>query len=336
MRLVSTLLCASLFIAPAARAAKSAMDEVVSLVEQKECEEAYLRIAEVPTPEKPTAASEKDGRMLVRVVSACRAKDPVIGFALTEKALALAPADPAVQTAHAESLLALQQRGDAAALLDRILEHHGDEARRARMLRGKLAALEADHALALRILRPLEREEQYGEEVAELLASCTAALEQKHANKADLALAEAEARARAEEAEAALEQAPAVNAGPPVTIPLRGKVSNGGEKVFTAKLRKGAAYVFTANGICTRSATKKKRRGSRLYEDPTRDIYGIDFAVQLGSLPPKQLSVGQFKSERSEIPFIAEGDRISIRVFDRSSVEPGVKCSVTDFSVRSR
>lgn len=341
MRVPAAAVCATLFAfvaggaVPDARAESGPMASIVALIEKKDCENAYLRIAEIPTPEKPNAQSEKDGRMLARVVSACRAKDPVIGFALTEKALALAPADPAVQTAHAESLLVLNQRGEAADLLDRILKFHGDEARRARVLRGKLAAQEADHALAIRVLRPLEGDEQYGEEVARLIQTSATALEQRHANKADLALAEASAREKAEKAEQALKAQPDDDERTPVAIPLRGKVGNGGEKIFTAKVKKGSSYVFTASGQCTRSATKKKRRGSRMYEDPTRDIYGIDFAVQIGSMPPKQLSVGQFKVERSEIPFVAEEDKLPIRVFDRSSVESGVKCSVTDFSVRS-
>ncbi len=334
-RLAAAICCATFFAAPAAWAERSQMTAIVALIEQKQCEEAYLRIGDVPSPSKPNADTEKDGRMLARVVSACRQKDPVIGFALSEKAMALAPADPAVQTAHAESLLALQQRGEAAVLLDRILKFHGDEARRARILRGKLAAAEADHDLAIRVLRPLEGDEQYGEEVARLMQESATALEQRHANKADLALAEADARQKAEKAEEALKTyEPGEHGGAGVAIPLRGKVGVGGEKVFTAKVKKGQSYVFTANGQCTRAAKKKKAR-SRMYEDPTRDIYGIDFAVQIGTMPPKQLSVGQFKTEKSEIPFIAEDDKLPIRVFDRSSVESGIKCSVTDFVVRS-
>src|SRR5690348_14914302 len=103
-RLAAAFCCAIVFAAPAARAERSPMTAIVALIEQKQCEEAYLRIGDVPNPSKPNADSEKDGRMLARVVSACRQKDPVIGFALSEKAMALAPADPAVQTAHAESL----------------------------------------------------------------------------------------------------------------------------------------------------------------------------------------------------------------------------------------
>ncbi|MFN7132427.1 MAG: hypothetical protein ACK4N5_10105, partial [Myxococcales bacterium] len=196
MRLLSTVVFVLAVALSGAASAqpRDAISAVVTLVEQKQCDEAYLRVAEVPLPEKPNAESEKAGRMLARAVSNCRAKDPVIAFALSEKALAFAPADPAVQTAHAESLLALQQRGDAAALLDRILKFHPEEARRARMLRGKLAAQESDHELAIRVLKPLEDDEQYGDEAAKLIQDSNQALEREHAGKADLAWAEADAR----------------------------------------------------------------------------------------------------------------------------------------------
>src|SRR5689334_8096880 len=88
------------------------------------------------------SGGEKDlayARALVRGSNMCRAKDKVLALSMTEKALAYARKDYGVQTAHAENLIALDQRSDAANLLDQTIQDHPEGAVRARYLRGQLA-----------------------------------------------------------------------------------------------------------------------------------------------------------------------------------------------------
>ncbi|MFN7132234.1 MAG: hypothetical protein ACK4N5_09130 [Myxococcales bacterium] len=116
---------------------------------------------------------------------------------------------------------------------------------------------------------------------------------------------------------------------------LKGKVSRGGEKIFKTKLKKGQSYVFSSTGECIRAAKKARKRGARMYEDPNRDMYGIDFAVQFGSQTPRRLAVGQQRADRSNVSFVADEDKLTIRVFDRSTADRSIKCTVSDFMVRT-
>src|SRR4051812_7982613 len=105
------------------------------MLDAKDCD-GLVGLFESQKPSK----SEKDisyARTLVRAAQLCRPQDKVIGMALTEKAMLFAPKDYGVQTAHAESMLALDQRSEAAKLLDDTITDHPEGAVRARFLRGQ-------------------------------------------------------------------------------------------------------------------------------------------------------------------------------------------------------
>ena len=58
-------------------------------------------------------------RLLVRGATACRKQDRVLAFALTQRAVELAPSDYGVRTSCAESLISLDERASAAHLPSR-------------------------------------------------------------------------------------------------------------------------------------------------------------------------------------------------------------------------
>jgi tetratricopeptide (TPR) repeat protein len=278
---------------------------------------------------------ESAARAIVRGAAECR-KDAALALAFYDLASKLAPDEPTVAVAHVEALLAANQRGDAAARLDKLLERHPDEAR-ARLMRGKLAAQEGEHELAVKLFAPLEADPAWRDQVAPLADKSRAALKEKKDAEQDLAFAAAQAHDQAKAADKAAKGArPSGEAGKLVTS-LKGKVSLGGDHSFTVKqLRKGQSYVFRAVGECQRKKPAARRhRSPGLTEDPKADVFGVDFAVQFGKQDPNALSAGQpGEHDRNEIPFVADSDGMAIRVFDRSSgLDKGVSCTFTDFAV---
>ncbi len=325
-------LAALLTLAPAVSLAAPA-DQLISLLEQKRCEDAFLLIQQVKPPPAATAESASQGRRIARASLPCRQRDTALGVAFTELAAKLAPEDPEVLTAHAEALVSLQQRAEAARLLDKVLESHPDDAPKARFARGKLAFDERDYETASKVLKPLKTDEEYGDEAQVMIVKSEAAMAQREQDEGEpKMLAPETAVKKADEAMKVTKKQPSGK----VVAQLKGKVTSGGSKTFTAKgLKKGQPYLFTASGECTRKgATGKRSKKTRgLHEDPLRDISGIDFAVQFGSQQPRTLSMGQHKPDSSRIEFLADAEAMAIKVFDRSSTDKDVKCTAEDFVV---
>ena len=326
---------APLLLGLAAGAAPGPLGELVEKLEQSECDEAFELIAQVKVPATPSAELQAAARAVARGAAACKS-DPALALSFFELASRLAPDDGVVAVAHVEGLLAVKQRGEAASLVDKILERHPSEAR-VRLMRGKLAAEEGEHELAVKTLMPLTADPAWAEQVNPLIDRSKALLKQSRDAEKDLAFAAAQARAQSLTADQAAKSAkPSAESGK-VVATLKGKVGLGGDRSFSVKgLKKGASYVFRAMGTCERkkAAKPKKKKGGGIIEDPNRDIFGIDFAVQFAGQDPRPLSAGQSgDTDRNEIPFVADAESMTVRVFDRSGVEKGVSCTFTDFAV---
>jgi hypothetical protein len=285
-----------------------------------------------PRPEPSTDAA----RLLVRGAAVCREQDRVLAFALTQRALALAPDDSGVRTAHAESLLALDERTAAARLLDETLQAHPRHATRARFLRAQLADQEAESAQVVQLLGPLVEDPEYGPSARELLARHQAALQSQAQARERLAREEqtvAEGVARAHEVAERRTAALAHDAPRPGTEAwsTRGTLQSGGQRTFrTRNIRAGFTYIFHATGTC--KGPSRKGRKSRLA--PTVALFGQDFRVRIGGLDPLPLKVG-VEPERNTLAFRAPEDNPQIFMEDRTSIRPdSPRCTISDVAVR--
>ncbi|HET9452287.1 MAG TPA: hypothetical protein VFO83_15460 [Aggregicoccus sp.] len=268
-----------------------------------------------------------DARALAQGAERCREEEPVLAFALTQRALALAPHAPSLQLAHARSLLALEQRGAAAQLLDGLLRtpRPGRAVHaQARLLRAELAQAEGEPARVVALLTPPGDSPR----ARALLAQARAQLEARarEALAADaLAQPPAEGEASAEEEEDARVRPGQEAWG------TRGVVQGGGQRTFRLRhVRAGRTYVLLATGHCTLSRPDAKRRRT---SPAPRELFGVDFRAQVGSLEAWPLRMG-LEPERSAFTFRAPENDPQLFVEDRSSARPGVRCSVRDLSVR--
>lgn len=344
------LACASLVaLVSTAAPAHGTLTELVTHLDLKHCDDAFALVSQVEVPKPPDPELAHAARAVVRGAERCKG-DPAIGLAFTGLAVKLSPDDPTVLLEHAALLVAVKHRAEASEVLDRVIARHPDSYPRARLLRGQVAAEEADHELAVRLLEPLSSDPKLMAEAEPLLVRSRAELQQRQAAQGELTRLETQAddpaarpakKGRKGKREPddppvsrALDQ-PAPDAGRLVAN-LSGKISLGGERTFTVKgLEKGRNYTFKASGECSRKAAKagKKKKKAVFTEDPNRSIFGIDFAVQFGQQDPRVLSAGQGEPDLNEIPFTADASSMPVRVFDRSSVEKGVSCTFTGFSV---
>lgn len=302
------------------------------LVAARDCEGLQQLFA---TPASPS--TERDvhaARLLVRGASACRAQDRVLAFALTERALALAPDDSGVRTAHAESLLSVEERTAAARLLDETLQAHPREAVRARFLRAQLADAESESALVVKLATPLVEDPEYGEPARALLARNQTALQSQQEARETLAKEEYAVSERQRTAEPEEDRrAPRPNSEAWST---RTTVKSGGQKTFRTKnIRAGFTYIFHATGTCSAPSGKSKGGRKSQFTPSSGDLFGQDFRVRIGLLDPVPLKVG-LDPERNALPFRATEDNPQIFLEDRTHTRPGgPRCTISDVAVRS-
>lgn len=280
-------------------------------------------------------------RVLVRGSNMCRSKDKVIALAMTEKALRFAPKDYGVQTAHAENLIALDQRTDAATLLDQTIQDHPEGAVRARFLRGKLADEENEPAVAVQVLKPLAEDAEYGEQVMPLIARNEQKLLELSEQKAELRSEEERMKAgmeKANEIATARGKLPTEKGqqrpGSEVWG-VRGTVKQGGQRAFNTKnIKAGQSYVLNATGTCkvSKSATSTGKKKKAFFERKV-DTFTIDFRARVGSNDSVSLKVGE-QAERNHIPFRAAEDNPQLLIEDRGNPIKGVTCTISDISVR--
>jgi hypothetical protein len=297
------------------------------LLAARDCEGLQQLFA--PSGSSPAERSLDAARLLSRAAAACREQDRVLAFALSQRALALAPEDAAVRTAHAESLLAVDERTAAARLLDETLQAHPGTATHARFLRARLADEESESALVVKLLEPLVADPEYGAPSRALLARHQAALQSQAEARQTLALHEQEATERA--AQAAESPSPTPRSGTEAWS-ARGTLKSGGQRTFrTRNIQPGFTYIFHATGTCTGPSTKPGRK-SRLA--PTVDLFGQDFRVRIGDLDPMPLRVGT-EPERNALSFRVREPNPQIFIEDRTTIRPNApRCTISDVAIR--
>lgn len=280
--------------------------------------EALLAAAPDFTPERAP--------LLARGAAQCG--DPVLAFALTERALKLQPHSVPLRLAHARSLLALGERGAAAQLLDRGIADPGAATAPLRLLRAELALAEAEPERVEALLAPLPASAA----ALSLRAQARAQLQARAAARELLAQHDRDQALREQEAAAAPE------GGEPEALPsgrevwsTRGSVESGGQRTFRLRgVRAGGHYVLLVTGHCRVAQPQKKRRRS---SPAPRELFGVDFRARVGSLEAWPLSVG-LEPERSAYTFRSPEDAPQLFVEDRSAPRTGVRCSVRDLAVR--
>lgn len=297
------------------------------LLSAKDCEGLQQLFAPATPPR--TERNPEAARLLARGATTCRAQDSVLAFALTQRALALAPDDIEVRTAHAESLIAVDERSEAAKLLEEVLQKPARTTARARLVRAQLADLESESALVVTLAQPLAADPQYGATARELLARHQAALDSHTQARESMAREEQSAAERAAQAQDSLERT-SVRSGTEAWS-TRGSVSSGGQRTFkTRNLQAGSTYVLHATGTCS-GPPKPKRKGGLA---PTVDLFGQDFRVRIGTLDPLPLKVG-VQPEQNTLTFRAPENNPQIFLEDRTSIRPGApRCTISDVAVR--
>jgi tetratricopeptide (TPR) repeat protein len=302
------------------------LDSGEKLLAARDCE--GLQALFAPEGSAPVSHPTPAARLLVRGAAACRAQDSLLAFALTERALALAPKDTGVRTAHAESLLSVEERTDAARLLDAILRDHPKDAARAQFLRAQLAGQESENALAVQLATPLVNHPEYGEGARALLARHQSALQSDAEARTALAREERALAERADQAAAAPSHAPRPDSEAWST---RGTVKSGGQRTFrTRNILAGFTYILHATGTCTPPA----RTGRKGKLAPPADLFGQDFRVRIGAQEPLHLKVG-LQPERNTLSFRAPEDNPQLFLEDRTGARPGgPQCTISDVAVR--
>lgn len=278
-------------------------------------------------------------RFLVQAATECRKKDKILALGLSQKASRLAPDDYGVTTSEAESFIALDQRGEASRILDDTIVAHPNEAARARLLRGQIADLEHDWAVAAQVLKPLAEDPQYGPQAQEILARANQGLQADAQAIAQLKQSEAQAEEmakRGEEIATARGRIKGMARSGTQVWAGRGTVKTGGSRTWLTKnIKAGTHYVLHAMATCKgpkKSSSGGRRRGRS--RAPTRAItFGLNFKAIVGSLDPIPLDA-DVGTTRNDHPFRALEDNPQIRVEDMTDSEVNVKCSITDVSVR--
>ncbi|MDC0714312.1 hypothetical protein POL68_37980 [Stigmatella sp. ncwal1] len=302
------------------------LDQGEKLLAARDCEGLHALFAPA---ERPAASPAAAARLLVRGASTCRKQDTLMAFALTERALALAPDDVDVRTAHAESLLSVEERTAAARLLDETLHAHPKDAVRAQLLRAQLASEESESALVVRLAESLVNHPEHGAQARALLARHQTALQSDAEAREALAREEHALAERA--AQTSSEDTPRAPRAQSEAWSTRGTLKTGGQRTFrTRNIQAGFTYIFHATGSCTAPAPKGRK--SRLA--PPADLFGQDFRVRIGTQEPLHLKVG-LKPERNTLSFHADEDNPQIFLEDRTGTRPGgPHCTISDVAVR--
>ena len=311
------------------------VDQVEKLASQGACDDLMGLAGGLSA--KGDASDAEVARALARAAPGCGAKDKVLGLALTERAFVLAPQEPSVVTAHAEQLIAADQRGEAASVLDRLLTRPGADVRQARLLRGRLATDEGEYDLAVRVLEPIRTDSELGTKAQQLIAEAQSKSTEKAEGARRLGEMQQQSDAAAERAVASAAAHRQI-AGPSgqVVWQANGEVGRQADKTFNAKgTKKGTAYVFRADGECEKQRRYRRYWGTRaaVLNDPEAMQFGIDFRVSIGGGEPQVLRTGQGEADTTHIDFVAPHDNVSIRVFDKSDADNAIKCHIRQIEV---
>jgi len=332
--LVPVLVALTLFGASDAK-----LMQAQQLLDSKDCD-GLANMFRAVKPEDPRA-DLATARFLVQAATECRKTDKLLALDLSQKATKLAPTDYGVTTSEAESFISLDQRGEAAKILDDTIQAHPGEAARARFLRGQLADVEHDWAIAAQVLKPLAEDPQYGPQAQEILTRAEAGLQEDAQAEAQLKANEEQIAANAIKGEAIATSRAPLKGLPRSGTQIwagRGTIKSGGSKTFLTKnVKAGVDYVIHAMATCTgpkKSSSggrgRKRHKGSSA---PRAETFGLNFKAFIGSLDPIPLDadVGHTRNDR---PFRALENNPQIRIEDMTDTQVNVKCSITDVSVR--
>lgn len=329
-----------------AAAAPAPLDQITSLLGQKKWDDAFALLSQIPVPLPEPAASDA-ALALSRGAADCRAADPILALGFASLAARLAPNNADVQVGYAEALLAADQRGEAAAVLDRVIaQKPASQAPRAWLARGELAAREGDYALAAQQLEPLASVPEMKARVAPLLALSRAELKAEGGRRKQLAEMRAqEAKLQAwrppPPAQAPVRPEPSDDPAPPPGTTIASfpsEISRGGQQMFTASgLRVGATYALRARGRCwheDRIVWMGDRQSPVRVPSQETAIFGIDFRVEINGAPSRQLWVDQGSTnEETRVSFVADAPEVHFRVWDEGSMARDVLCSLSGFRV---
>jgi len=325
--LLSGLLACTLCAAP-----PTPLDQVVALLTAKKCDDAFLMLAKVQAPSPPTPEGRKAARPVAKGAGDCLKEDPMLGLALSTLAMKLAPEELEVQIGHAEALVAVKETNEAAVLLAGIVKaNSAKQAPAAWFLLADLAHQGRDDAQAVQLLTPLAAEPAWKARAAPLLAQAKAALAQRGDEVAPPELPTPGAKPSGPTGPAP--RSGEVIAKFPNSIQRRGK-----DELKVRGLVPGRPYVFRATGTCERELKEFTDEEGNVYRRRgLADVFGLDFRVQFGSSASRSLSMGTGgKREENRIEFVAEEAEMRIRVFDESSVDDDVACTLDGFSVVAR
>ena len=105
----------------------------------------------------------------------------------------------------------------------------------------------------------------------------------------------------------------------------------GGKQAFHAKgLKRGEWYQLVTKGTCTRRERKRYRKWREsISGGEAPQVMGVDFKVTIGGL--EAISVDH---EERTTPFKADRDDPDVTVEDRSTAQAGIRCAVTELSIR--
>lgn len=328
---------------PSAALAPSALDQVLKLLGQKKCDDAFELVAKVEVPSPPTPASLKAAKAVAKGAEACRESDSVVALTFSALAAKMAPADDDVVVTHAHGLVAVKQETDAATALDAIVAAQpARKAPKAWMLRARLAHESGDFEQAVRLLTGLAAEPATKKDAEPLLALAREGLEKSREVRRPPRRPDATETPVAEPRNPGRRHEP----GQVVAAFVGQRIGLGGSATLEAKLVKGQAYVFKATGRCDRALREfvdedpeSPGFGNTLRVKPvdTRGpVFGLDFRVQFGSQPSRSLGVEVGADDENAIEFVADADDEIIRVFDESNAAKEVSCTVGGFSVVAR
>ncbi len=317
---MNALLALAFLAAPA-----QPLDQLVGHLAAHQCDEAFLLLSRVQVPGSPTRPGTTAAKAVVRGAAECGKEDPRVGLSLLELAARLDPGDVEIQVALAEALVALDEPRDAAAVLDAVIaKHPAKQAPQAHFLRATLALEAGQTTRAEGLLTPLLAEPAWAERAAKKLALARSQQVRRQAEPATSEPAPSLPSAPQHASGTVVQAFPgvAVGLGGSATLEVRGLVP-------------GHVYLLRSNGVCEREPKPYPvDEFGNLGEKPNlTPIFGIDLRVQFGNQPSRSLAVGQLRSEVNRIDFVAQGAEMVVRVFDDSSVDRDVRCTVQDFAV---
>jgi hypothetical protein len=109
------------------------------------------------------------------------------------------------------------------------------------------------------------------------------------------------------------------------------KLEFGGKKTFHAKgVKAGEWYELVSRGTCVRQERKRYREWRKsISGDTTPQVMGVDFKVTIGGL--ERISIDH---EERKTAFKADRDDPDVTIEDQSTAQAGVRCVVTELTIR--